>query len=151
MPSWWKRNSRLQPSSSNKYALSSINSPNFLNVMFGGLHNKPRIELAESVLIAITPDDLQPYYFQTPGIRSVGKFALKMATNTGTLKANQYKHAFVSPKSGYQMADTFAAMSVCDPENGMHNVILMPHSPNSFSFSNAPPTGISMKPVKTAS
>ncbi|MCV2401408.1 adenosylmethionine--8-amino-7-oxononanoate transaminase [Marinomonas sp. C2222] len=115
---------------------------NFSHVMFGGFTHKPAIELAEQ-LIKITPDDLQRVFFSDSGSVSV-EVALKMAIQYWNTQGNPKKQHFVTPKSGYH-GDTFAAMSVCDPENGMHN--LFNKALTQQFFVSPPPTGID-KPVQ---
>ncbi|ETI61532.1 adenosylmethionine--8-amino-7-oxononanoate transaminase [Marinomonas profundimaris] len=115
----------------------------FSHVMFGGLTHKPAIELAEK-LIAITPAELQRVFFSDSGSVSV-EVALKMAIQYWNTQGKPNKQFFVTPKSGYH-GDTFAAMSVCDPENGMHN--LFNATLTQQFFVSPPPTGIH-QPVKT--
>ncbi len=114
----------------------------FSHVMFGGLTHKPAIELAEK-LIAMTPRDLQRVFFSDSGSVSV-EVALKMAIQYWNTQGKPNKQFFVTPKSGYH-GDTFAAMSVCDPENGMHN--LFTGALTRQHFVSPPPTGIH-DPVK---
>lgn len=115
----------------------------FSHVMFGGLTHKPAIELAEK-LVAITPSALQRVFFSDSGSVSV-EVALKMAIQYWNTQNKPDKQFFVSPKSGYH-GDTFAAMSVCDPENGMHN--LFNATLTQQFFVSPPPTGLH-EPVKT--
>ncbi|WP_111639180.1 adenosylmethionine--8-amino-7-oxononanoate transaminase [Marinomonas shanghaiensis] len=114
----------------------------FSHVMFGGLTHKPAIELAEK-LVAITPDELQRVFFSDSGSVSV-EVALKMAIQYWNTQGKPDKQFFVTPKSGYH-GDTFAAMSVCDPENGMHN--LFTGTLTQQFFVSPPPTGIN-EPIK---
>lgn len=115
----------------------------FSHVMFGGFTHKPAIELAEK-LIDITHSDLQRVFFSDSGSVSV-EVALKMAIQYWNTQGKAEKQFFITPKSGYH-GDTFAAMSVCDPENGMHN--LFSDALTQQFFVSPPPTGFD-EPLKT--
>ncbi|GGN16786.1 MULTISPECIES: adenosylmethionine--8-amino-7-oxononanoate transaminase [Marinomonas] len=112
------------------------------HVMFGGLTHKPAIDLAET-LIAISPGDLQRVFFSDSGSVSV-EVGLKMAIQYWHTQGQPSKQFFVTPKSGYH-GDTFAAMSVCDPDNGMHH--LFSGALTQQFFISAPPTGLEA-PIK---
>ena len=109
----------------------------FAHVMFGGFTHKPAIELAQK-LVAMTPEPLQRVFFSDSGSVSV-EVALKMAIQYWHSQGKPKKQFFATPKSGYH-GDTFAAMSVCDPENGMHN--LFTGALTQQFFVPPPPTGI---------
>lgn len=89
------------------------------HVMFGGLTHKPAIDLAKT-LINITPTHLDKVFFSDSGSVSV-EVALKIALQYWQQKNRANKHKFVSIRHGYH-GDTFAAMGVCDPDNGMHHL-----------------------------
>jgi len=106
------------------------------HVMFGGLTNQPAIEICKK-LIEITPANLDKVFLADSGSVSV-EVSLKMALQYWYNKGFRDKTRFVTPKGGYH-GDTFGAMAVCDPENGMHH-LFSDVLPQHF-FSNRPTIG----------
>ncbi|MEP0071304.1 MAG: adenosylmethionine--8-amino-7-oxononanoate transaminase [Marinomonas sp.] len=141
MSSWWSVIHGYNNSTINTAIEKQITQ--FSHVMFGGFTHKPAIELAEK-LIDITHNNLQRVFFSDSGSVSV-EVALKMAIQYWNTQGKAEKQFFITPKSGYH-GDTFAAMSVCDPENGMHN--LFSNALTQQFFVSPPPTGFN-EPVKT--
>ena len=87
------------------------------HVMFGGLVHQPAAELAGR-LAALLPGDLERVFFSESGSVSV-EIAMKIAVQYWRNRGYQGRTRFLAFKGGYH-GDTFATMSVCDPDIGMH-------------------------------
>lgn len=117
MSSWWAAIHGYNHPELNAAAKNQLDK--FSHVMFGGLTHEPAARLGQQ-LIDITPDDLQFVYFSDSGSVSV-EIAIKMALQYWQNTGHSNKKRLLSIRGGYH-GDTFAAMSVCDPETGMHNL-----------------------------
>jgi len=89
------------------------------HVMFGGLAHEQAYRLATR-LARLTPGDLDRVFFSESGSVSV-EVAMKMAIQYWINQGITGRGRFVSFNGGYH-GDTFATMSVCDPEEGMHSL-----------------------------
>lgn len=89
------------------------------HVMLGGLVH-PQAARLSTRLAALCPGDLDHVFFSESGSVSV-EIALKMAIQYWRNKGVQGRTRFLAFHGGYH-GDTMAAMSVCDPEEGMHTM-----------------------------
>lgn len=89
------------------------------HVMFGGLCHEPAARLVKT-LVDITPQPLQKVFLCDSGSVSV-EVAMKMAIQYWHSQGKTDKKQLLSLRRGYH-GDTFGAMSVCDPETGMHHL-----------------------------
>lgn len=106
------------------------------HVMFGGLTHPPAVELAR-LLVEITPEPLETVFFADSGSVSV-EVAIKTALQFHLSSGRTDRTKLLTVRSGYY-GDTFGAMAVCDPVNGMHHLfsaVLPQHV-----FAPAPPAG----------
>ena len=89
------------------------------HVMLGGLIAEPTTRLADR-LAALLPGSLGRVFFSESGSVSV-EVGLKIALQYWIHRGHPERRRFVSFYGAYH-GDTFATMSVCDPEEGMHTL-----------------------------
>jgi adenosylmethionine---8-amino-7-oxononanoate aminotransferase len=89
------------------------------HVMFGGLTHEPAVALA-SRLTALAPDGLAHAFLCDSGSVSV-EVAVKMCLQYWRSAGRGGKKRLLTWRGGYH-GDTFMAMSVCDPDGGMHRM-----------------------------
>jgi adenosylmethionine---8-amino-7-oxononanoate aminotransferase len=89
------------------------------HIMFGGLVHEPALTLGRR-LVALLPAGLDRVFFCDSGSVAI-EIAMKMAVQFWLNQGNSRRNRFAAFKGGYH-GDTFGAMSVCDPEEGMHGL-----------------------------
>jgi adenosylmethionine---8-amino-7-oxononanoate aminotransferase len=117
MSSWWAVIHGYNHPALNAAARAQIDAMS--HVMFGGLTHRPAVALA-SLLTRIAPGQLESVFFSDSGSVSV-EVAIKMALQYWISQGNTDRHKLLTIRGGYH-GDTFGAMAVCDPVNGMHGM-----------------------------
>lgn len=88
------------------------------HVMFGGITHQPAVDLCKK-LVELSPSRLEQVFLADSGSVAV-EVSLKMALQYWHAKG-QPRSKFITVRHGYH-GDTFAAMSVTDPDNSMHGL-----------------------------
>lgn len=133
MSSWWAAIHGYNHPHLNAAAHSQIDKMS--HVMFGGITHEPAISLCKR-LLEMVPNNLEHVFLADSGSVSV-EVSLKMALQYWHAKGEK-RPKFLTVRDGYH-GDTFAAMSVTDPNNSMHSLYkgFLPE----HIFADSPKTG----------
>ncbi|KAB8313075.1 adenosylmethionine--8-amino-7-oxononanoate transaminase [Erwinia endophytica] len=116
MSSWWAaihgyNHPRLNQAMNAQIAQMS-------HVMFGGMTHPSAVALCRK-LVTMTPEGLECVFLADSGSVAV-EVSMKMALQYWQARGER-RQRFLTLRNGYH-GDTFAAMSVCDPQNSMHSL-----------------------------
>jgi adenosylmethionine-8-amino-7-oxononanoate aminotransferase len=135
MSSWWAAIHGYNHPRLNRAMTAQIEQMS--HVMFGGITHPSAVALCRK-LVEMTPAGLESVFLADSGSVAV-EVSMKMALQYWQARGER-RQRFLTLRNGYH-GDTFAAMSVCDPQNSMHS-LYQGYLP-SHLFAAAPACGFS--------
>jgi adenosylmethionine---8-amino-7-oxononanoate aminotransferase len=134
MSSWWAAIHGYQHPVLDEAARTQLGRMS--HMMFGGLTHEPAVRLCDR-LATLAPAGLEHVFLCDSGSVAV-EVGIKMCLQYWRSRGRPGKRRLLTWRGGYH-GDTFWAMSVCDPDGGMHKVwdgVLPPQV-----FAGLPPAG----------